>query len=336
MIIAYVGLFFLGCMVGLSSHSLARTLNLAGIIRLLDAFGRVIGAPFTLLTRAFRKKSDYDRALEGVGSETDRKVDPREQQISDSAQTVRSILLNLASVIQKADQVADNSSQVLGEARDTIDQMNLTDDLKQVHAQLIQEIDRVLGGNNTLRRELAHSQAILAEQRQQIESLRTAVRIDGLTKLANRAYFDEKMAEMGSLFQRYHEPFSIMMIDVDNFKDVNDSCGHQGGDRILKGVAFKIRSGLRESDFVARYGGDEFAVILIKALGKSAEDVALKICADVRESRFLLDGQHVTATVSIGVAEIKPDESPEQLLKRADEALYKVKEAGRNGVWLAS
>jgi len=196
----------------------------------------------------------------------------------------------------------------------------------------MKEIDRVISSNSALKLELARSEEILANQRRQIESLRTAVRIDSLTQLANRAYFDEKLTEMIRLRQRYNDPFSLLMIDVDNFKEINDTYGHQGGDRILKGVAFKIRSGLRESDFVARFGGDEFAVILIKASAKPAIDVAWKLCCDMRESRFLLDGSEVKTTLSIGVAEISSGETAESLLKRADAALYRVKDSGRNSV----
>jgi len=123
-----------------------------------------------------------------------------------------------------------------------------------------------------------------------------------------------------------------MMIDVDYFKNINDSHGHQAGDRILKGVAFKIKASLRESDFLARFGGDEFALILIKASLQPATVLAEKICTNIRESRFILDGTEFKVTLSIGVAEVHADDTPESLLQRADRALYLVKERGRNGV----
>jgi len=126
-----------------------------------------------------------------------------------------------------------------------------------------------------------------------------------------------------------------MIIDVDNFKDINDTHGHPGGDRVLKGVAYKIKSTLRATDFVARFGGDEFAAILMKAKAPVAGDAAQKVCRQVRESRFFLDGEEVRTSLSIGVAEIAAGESAEQLLKRADKALYRVKEAGRNNVMVA-
>lgn len=328
-------LFGAGVITGIILHPLARLCNSASINRLLDAIAGLVAAPFNLLARLFRRRADFKRAEQGIAKAATKPVDPREQQISDAAQTIRNILMGLASAIQRTDQAASDSSQTLGEVRTAIDRMNLPPDLSAVNIQLLKEIDRVISSNATLKQELAQSQAILASQREQIESLKTAVRIDGLTQLANRAYFDEKIAEMIALRQRYNDPFSLLMIDVDNFKEINDTHGHQGGDRILKGISFKIKSTIRESDFVARFGGDEFAVILIKAGAKSAADIAWKLCTNVRESRFLLDGANVSTTLSIGVAEVFANESAEALLKRADQALYRVKEEGRNGVAIA-
>ena len=125
-----------------------------------------------------------------------------------------------------------------------------------------------------------------------------------------------------------------MMIDLDNFKLINDTYGHQGGDRILKGVALKLKATLRGSDFIARFGGDEFAIILPKTDSKSASDVAWKLCNCMRESRFLLDGVPVTVTLSNGITEVSKGDSEEALLRRADRALYQVKEMGRNSVFV--
>lgn len=321
-----------GLLLGLMLPPFARMLKSDGINHLLDLVGRTFTAPFAAVASYFQKRSDLAKSRRGVETPTAGQVDPREQQISDSAQTIRSILLSLASVIQRADQAANDSSHALNEARATIDQTGLPSDLAAAHALLIAEIDRVIASNSVLKGELASSKAILETQREQIETLKTAVRIDGLTQLANRTYFDEKLTEMILLHQRYKEPFSLMMIDLDYFKNINDSHGHQAGDRILKGVAFKIKASLRESDFLARFGGDEFALILIKTSIDPAATLAEKLCNNVRESRFILDGIDFKVTLSIGVAEVSADDTPETLLKRADEALYLVKERGRDGV----
>jgi len=149
--------------------------------------------------------------------------------------------------------------------------------------------------------------------------------------LANRTYFDEKLNEMITVRKRYGDPFSLLMIDIDNFKAINDSYGHPAGDRILKGVGMKIKASLRGSDFLARFGGDEYALILIKTDAAAATEVAWKLCEEVRASRFLLDETALTMTLSIGVAEAAGDDTEETLLERADAALYRTKMAGRNG-----
>ncbi|MGA7828758.1 MAG: GGDEF domain-containing protein [Geobacteraceae bacterium] len=324
-----------GIVLGIILHPLARMIESEGINHFLDSLGKIVTAPFSFIGRSFGRRLAARKVLKETKDAATRPVDAREQQISDTAQTIRGLLLSLANVIQRTDQAASDSSQTLGDVRNTIDHMAIPDDLREVHSQLLTEIDRVISSNSTLKRELFHSREILANQRQQIEALKTEVRVDGMTQLANRACFDEKLREMVRLWERYGDAFSLMIIDVDNFKDINDTHGHPGGDRVLKGVTYKIKSTLRATDFVARFGGDEFAAILMKATATAAADAAQKVCCQVRESKFVLDGNEVRTSLSIGVAEISAGESAEQLVKRADRALYRVKEAGRNNVMVA-
>ncbi len=262
-------------------------------------------------------------------------LDARDQRINDVAQAIRGILLSLVAVTQSTDKAASDSTQSLGNVRKSIERKDIPPDFADIYDRLMSEIDTVIDRNNSLKNELAQSQEILASQKNQIDTLHTAVRIDSLTQIANRAYFDEKLEEMISFYKRYNEPLSLVMIDLDNFKSINDTYGHISGDRILKGVAIKLKSGLRDSDFLARFGGDEFALLLIKANAQTASDVAWKLCRIMRESRFLLDNLEINVTLSIGIAEAVSGESAESLLKRADSALYHVKEYGRNNVSVA-
>jgi diguanylate cyclase len=296
-----------------------------------DFFGG-IGRLFSMVAAAVRRAPEIEAPPEEIPASQPPPVDPREQNLYDSAQKIRNIMLILAANIQRTDKAASASTLVLGDVKSAINTMDLPTDLSEAHSLLMKEIDRVISSNAELKNELARSQSVLTEQQHQIDDLRTAVRIDGLTQLANRTYFDEKLNEMISLRQRYGDPFSLMMIDLDNFKEVNDSFGHPAGDRILKGVAMKIKASLRGSDFLARFGGDEYALILIKNDVKAATEVAWKLCEEVRGSRFILDDSAITMTLSIGVAEADGKDNDESLLKRADTALYRAKAAGRNGV----
>lgn len=300
----------------------------------LDIIG-MLKRMFSLVAGVVRRAPDAAERPEEKKSDPPHVVDPREQDLYDSAQKIRSILLALAANIHRTDKAANDSSLVLGDVKSAIHTLDVPTDLSEAHSLLVKEIDRVIFTNAALKGELSKSQAVLTEQQGQIEALRTAVRIDGLTQLANRVYFDEKLNEMITLCKRYGDPFALLMIDLDNFKDINDSYGHPAGDRILKGVALKIKASLRGSDFLARFGGDEYALILVKTDAEAATEVAWKLCEEVRASRFILDDATLSVTISVGVAEATEKDTDETLLKRADAALYRAKAFGRNGVMVA-
>ena len=318
----------------------------AGIFALVVANKIVSENPVNILSwfrQLFLRLTGADQHRQGVADGTEvaiepsvSAIDPREQNLYDSSQAIRKILLVLSSHVQRTDKAASASSLALGDVKSAVKSMMTPPlDLSAAHTQLVKEIDRVISSNTTLKEELDKAHIALMEQRYLIEELRTEVRIDGLTQLANRTAFDEKLTEMITVHKRYGDPFSLLMIDLDNFKVINDSYGHPAGDRLLKGVAQKIKATLRGTDFLARFGGDEYAVILVKTDYSTATEVAWKLCEEVRASRFLLDDAALTVTLSIGIAAATGSDTEESLLKRADKALYCVKAAGRNGVSVA-
>lgn len=330
-ITAYLLVFGSGLIAGMMILFVVGKINSGEEFNLFGGVGRL----FSLLPKILRRSPEVSEEADESAANPPQPVDPREQSLYDSAQTIRNIMLIMATNIQRTEKAASNSSLVLGDVKSTINTLELPMDLREAHSLLMAEIDRVILSNAVLKSELALSQTVLTEQQHQIDDLRTAVRIDGLTQLANRTYFDEKLNEMIALRKRYGDPFSLMMIDLDDFKIINDSYGHPAGDRVLKGVALKIKASLRGSDFLARFGGDEYAIILIKTDAKAATEVAWKLCEEVRASRFLLDSTALSMTLSIGVAEAREDDNDEALLKRADAALYRAKAGGRNGVSVA-
>jgi diguanylate cyclase (GGDEF)-like protein/PAS domain S-box-containing protein len=156
---------------------------------------------------------------------------------------------------------------------------------------------------------------------------------DALTGLVNRTLLTEKIVEAGALVRRHGAGFSVLMLDLDNFKDVNDSLGHPAGDALLKEVARRLRTSLRETDVLARLGGDEFAIL--QSGEQSPRDGAIKLAARIIgliARPFDLDGRRVSIGTSIGIA-VAPQDGmePDDLLKRADLALYRTKAQGRNG-----
>lgn len=155
-------------------------------------------------------------------------------------------------------------------------------------------------------------------------------RTDALTGLYNRRYFLEHTAKVLDAASHVKAPVSLLMADLDNFKPFNDEHGHQAGDLLLQEIARLIRGCVRASDMVARYGGDELALLLPKATKVEAEGVARKICQQIEENC-----QTVGVTISLGLAQFPSDASSrEDLIAAADELLYRAKEFGGNQVSL--
>lgn len=153
---------------------------------------------------------------------------------------------------------------------------------------------------------------------------------DPLTGVGNRQSMDKSLQHEVETAQRYQQPLSILMLDIDFFKSFNDRFGHQTGDLVLRSVASMIKASIRNSDDVFRYGGEEFLVILHHTELDQALLIAERIRSKVAKSNFINDGKD-PITLSIGVAEFI-DGTPQDLIKAADAALYDAKQGGRNQV----
>jgi diguanylate cyclase (GGDEF)-like protein len=157
---------------------------------------------------------------------------------------------------------------------------------------------------------------------------------DGLTGLCNYREFHRQLTEEVQRSLRYDHPFSLLILDIDDFKAVNDTYGHLAGDEALRGLAALIRRGVRPADEVARYGGEEFAILLPETAGPGAFAMAERIRDIIATHPIpIAPGQSVGLTVSIGVATYPQDaESEEKLIGAADQALYTAKNGGSNRV----
>jgi diguanylate cyclase (GGDEF)-like protein len=161
---------------------------------------------------------------------------------------------------------------------------------------------------------------------------------DPLTGVYNRRHLDERLAGELAAAQRHGRPVSVLMIDVDHFKALNDTHGHLAGDEALRMVAFVVRGAVRREDVLARYGGEEFVVIARETSLEGARALAERIRAAVERSRCTWQGRELAVTVSVGVAvspdvaELVPGRSDRDLLLAADRALYLAKERGRNRI----
>lgn len=156
---------------------------------------------------------------------------------------------------------------------------------------------------------------------------------DGLTGVYNRRFLEQRLAEEFERHVRYSRNFSIIMFDIDFFKKVNDTYGHQCGDFVLKGVSGKIATLIRNSDFLARYGGEEFCCLLPETGLASAKLLAERFRKSIAELTQVYQAKDIAVTISLGVSELtRNNASPTSLLERADEALYQAKHSGRNQV----
>lgn len=173
--------------------------------------------------------------------------------------------------------------------------------------------------------------------KQHFDDLKTLAAIDGLTGLYNRRHFEALSVAEWARFQRYLRPLSILIIDVDHFKAINDRFGHDVGDSALKIISNVCNSVKRDSDISARIGGEEFALLLPETNEAAARIVAQRLCDMVPEHSPTVHDEKLNLSVSIGIATATLSMSGiATLMKRGDDALYESKRAGRNRVSLAS
>ncbi len=171
-------------------------------------------------------------------------------------------------------------------------------------------------------------------ERQFLDHLYRSATRDALTGLPNRRHFQERLESELAWHQRHEAPLSLLFVDLDHFKHVNDTHGHLAGDAVLKGVAELLQDVCRVEDEVARWGGEEFVLLLRQTPEDAALQVAERLRVAVAEKTFTIDGRAVRITTSVGVATRVGDAvtGPDELLQEADAYLYIAKESGRNRV----
>lgn len=188
---------------------------------------------------------------------------------------------------------------------------------------------------------LKHLSAIIAvcvDNHLSREHLKYLGLIDNLTGVNNRRFFEQRLQEETARVNRSNTPISCLFVDIDQFKKINDTHGHQIGDQVLRHVAQIIRAQVRAIDIVARYGGEEFTVILLQAGAIKAKEVAERIRTTIEQENYFSDnGQRIPLTVSIGINALLPDKGQndvkavaKRFVEQADQALYAAKNSGRN------
>lgn len=199
---------------------------------------------------------------------------------------------------------------------------------------LLLAIGQMTCANTELQQRLARIEKQIATQAAELRTYGSEARTDSVTGLANRRAFDDELQRRFAEWQRRRTPFTLLILDADNFKQINDSFGHPVGDDALRQIGDVITKSSRQMDFRCRYGGDEFVVIMPDSATQEARAAAERIRKAIESITIQAEGKSLRLTCSVGMARINANDDAARLIRRADEALYKAKEAGRNcGYW---
>jgi diguanylate cyclase (GGDEF)-like protein len=183
---------------------------------------------------------------------------------------------------------------------------------------------------NRLEKLTAENEQLKAELVNMVRSLDLASRVDGMTGLANRRDIMEKIDREGSRSQRHQHPFTIMLINVDRFKQVNNTYGYNAGDDVLVEISRVLRGCVRNEDICARWGGEEFLLLLPETTAESSLSVANKVLESVSMTEFKANKPGIRITVSIGICEHDPAKSVQECISSANQSLMMAKQGGRN------
>lgn len=222
-------------------------------------------------------------------------------------------------------QLKDHVKSQLGNIRQVLDHYQQTEQAQQVLDEQLQ----------TLGAKIRMMEVEAEKNRTTLESHRQRALRDSLTELPNRQAYNERVATEVQRWQRYGRPLTIAIFDIDYFKNINDSYGHQAGDRVIKVIGRSIANRLREVDFFCRYGGEEFVAVLPETDSHTALGVLDKVREAIAETAFNYKDQPMIITLSVGITEFKTGDTLDTAFDRADQALYTAKSSGRNRCYLA-
>lgn len=217
-------------------------------------------------------------------------------------------------------QLKDTVKSQLGNIRQVIDHYQQTDQTQQMLAEQLQ----------TLGAKIRTMEVEAEKNRTTLETHRQKALHDPLTELPNREAYNEHASAEVQRWQRYGRPLTIAIFDIDHFKRINDTYGHQAGDRVIKVIGRSIVKRLREVDFFCRYGGEEFVALMPETESATALAVLEKVRDAIANAAFNYKEQPMSITLSVGLTEFKTNDSLESAFERADQALYIAKSNGRN------
>ena len=264
----------------------------------------------------------------------------QKEYLRDRENEFRDIIDILTKAMASIDAENQFYNKKLYEQTEKIEEITLLDDIKKIKTALKQKVEQV---RKTIREKQENDMKHIEMLSKQVTSLNVDLQKaieeslkDGLTGIYNRRAFDRYLMNVEEQNTVTDSPFSLLILDIDNFKDINDTYGHTIGDRVLLTLVDRCKEIIRRDDYFARYGGDEFAIVLPGASLKSASKMAKRIWKAIAATSYAIDdteeSRRISFTVSIGVSVHKKGDTAAAVTERADKALYGAKRSGKGGV----
>lgn len=258
-----------------------------------------------------------------------------EELVRRAGDEINSTIRNVTGVVRDVKAATEEYSVNLENVTSKVGSASSPEELQKVLTSIVSDTKDMLERNRTLEQELDKSSHVMEELQRDLENVRREAMTDGLTNLANRKAFDNELRRIAEEATVTEGTFALLMVDIDYFKSFNDNYGHQVGDQVLRLVARTLTDGVKGRDVAARYGGEEFAIILPDTGLQAAVTVgnALRKAVATKDVVNRNTGDKLgRITMSVGCAEFSPGENLQDLIERADAALYTAKHNGRNQV----
>lgn len=312
-------------------HQLKNAEDKAALTRIIEAIAALISEAQNLGRQEKQALEDFLQQITLCLTELSTNLDGtdtlRAQAMANTQQFSNSMQQHMEGIevtVQNATELGQLKTVI--QTRLTIIRKHLTDyrDTDSVQSEALeQQIAQLKGQVADLEQESAHLHEHLRQQQQKAT-------IDPLTGVPNRLAYNERLETEVARWQRYGHALTMTVWDIDRFKSINDSYGHQAGDKVLKATAQILMNNMRNTDFIARYGGEEFVILMPETELVHALNACEKLRRLIEQSPFHYQNQAVPVTISCGIAQFHPGDSAEQAFERADAALYRAKQGGRN------
>ncbi len=250
---------------------------------------------------------------EKSNKETDAFKNPQLLMDSEYQELARLSINSYSKYNENINVISKNQNEIINSIKQ--DEYNVLERFKTIQSHLNKEVDEA---NNTIMNLIA-----------KVEALEVQSSIDALTKVYNRYALHQYIAQMLLNAHTHCDETFLIMIDLDDFKRTNDTFGHLAGDKVLIFLANLLKHTLRDNDRIFRFGGEEFVLVLTRIKAYEAQCVAERILELIRKNKILYQDKKINMTVSIGLTQMKPDDTFESLIERADQAMYSAKKSGK-------